>query len=431
MNIFRKALPALMLVIVLVRCTESQKQSSYALDDINTLYKKAPEGVETRWVSAENSSAEKGKGGTSNKGAKGDAYTLIAPNSTKVIFDQKGAGIITKIWSANSILWKPEIRRNVLINMYWDDAEKPAVSVPLAEFFGNGLGIYTTFESELFANPEGKSHNAFIPMPYRTAARIEIVNQSEEIIMFYYKINFVKVPKHDDDVLYFHAYWHRDLETELGVDFEILPKVEGSGRYLGTHVGIIEKEIYKGSWFGEGEVKVYLDGDTEFPTLVGTGTEDYIGSGWGQGRFDNRIQGALVTDIEAGLYSFYRYHTLDPVYFHKDCKITIQQLANISGAGGFLIPDLRKLQEGVDFKLAWTYVPDDGMDASKRHLDSDNPPSVHDDYPFNYSTTWYRKDDVSATAYFYLDKPSSNLPTIQSQEIRNANMERTYNYKVK
>ncbi|MFI3314948.1 MAG: glycoside hydrolase family 172 protein, partial [Rikenellaceae bacterium] len=265
---------------------------------------KAPKGVETRWASAENPDALPGVGGMSNNGAKGDAYTLIAPQSTKVIFDQNGAGMITKIWSANSILWSTQMRRNVIINIYWDNQDKPAVSVPLAEFFGNGLGVYCRFETALFSNPEAKSHNCFIPMPYRKAAKIEIDNQSESMIMFYYKINFLKAESIPDDALYFHAYWNRELKTELGKDYEILPKVEGNGRYLGTHIGVIGDTIYRGSWFGEGEVKIYLDGDDKYPTLCGTGTEDYIGTGWGQGEYVTRVQGSLISDDQNCLYSF-------------------------------------------------------------------------------------------------------------------------------
>ncbi len=410
-------------IVVLLGQYRLAAQTSYGVNNIQEYYKKAPKGVETGWVSAENPTGAKGKGAMTNKGAKGDAYLLLPPNERTVIFDQKGAGIITKMWSANSLLWGTDTRRNVILEIFWDDADKPAVSVPFVEFFGNALGIYRKFESELFANPEAKSHNAFIPMPYRKAARIEMVNNTDNIIMFYYKINFVKVPRHDDDMLYFHAYWHRDLDTKLGEDFEILPRVEGSGRYLGTHIGVIGNEVYKGSWFGEGEVKIYLDGDDKYPTLVGTGTEDYIGSGWGQGEFYNRIQGSLVSDKEHDLYSFYRYHTLDPVYFHKDCRVTIQQMGN-TPKGNML----KIRAKGVDIEPLWSYVEKDGLDASKRYLDMKNPPALEsDEFPDGVSTTWYRSDDVSAVAYFYLDKPASSLPAIQPKEIRNARMqERVY-----
>jgi hypothetical protein len=411
-------------IIVLVSCLSNQ-QSEFSTSQIKNLYRAAPKGVETRWVSAENPTGEKGKGGMTNKGAKGDAYILIAPGERKVIFDQKGAGIITKIWSANSLLHKVNDRRKVKLEMFWDNAEKPAVSVPFTDFFGIGLGLMRTFECELFAAPEGRSHNSFIPMPYRTAARIEIVNESDNIIMFYYKIDFLKVEKFADDVLYFHSYWHRDIATKRGVDFEILPKVEGIGRYLGTNIGVVGDTTYQGTWFGEGEVKVYLDGDTDYPTLVGTGTEDYIGTGWGQNEYANQIQGSIVSDKRNDIYAFYRYHTIDPVYFHEDCKVTLQQIGNS------VRNRLRKMREdGAEFEVVWSYVAKDGLNASKRYLDMDNPPKLEDEnFPNGVSTNFYRSDDVSATAYFYLNKPSSNLPAIQTVDERTKEMaEKVYKF---
>jgi hypothetical protein len=412
------------LLTILVSCSGKQN-SEFSASQVKDFYRAAPENVQTRWVSAENPKGEKGKGGMTNKGAKGDAYTLIAPGERKVIFDQKGAGMITKIWSANSLLHKVNDRRKVRLEMFWDDAKKPAVSVPFTDFFGVGLGIMRRFESELFSSPEGKSHNCFIPMPYRTAGRIEVVNESDNMIMFYYKIDFLKVEKHADDVLYFHSYWHRDIATKRGVDFEILPKIEGNGRYLGTNIGVVGDSTYQGTWFGEGEVKVYLDGDNEFPTLVGTGTEDYIGTGWGQGEYNHKIQGSLVSDKKNDIYTFYRYHTLDPVYFHNDCKVTIQQIGNS------VRNNLRKMREnGSEFEVVWSYVEKDGLNASKRYLDMENPPKLEDDnFPNGVSTNFYRSDDVSATAYFYLDKPENNLPAIQSVKKRTETMnERVFKY---
>ncbi len=244
--------------------------------------------------------------------------------------------------------------------------------------------------------------------------------------MFYYKIDFLKMKRVPDDALYFHAYWNRDPKTKLGEDFQILPEVEGEGRYLGTHLGVIGDTIYKGSWFGEGEVKIYLDGDRDYPTLCGTGTEDYIGSGWGQGEFQTGTQGSLVSDNEHCLYSFYRYHLNDPVYFHKDCRVTIQQMGN---AVRNRIREMKS--KGAELEVLWSYVEKEGMNASKRYLDMENPPKVEDeDFPDGVSTTWYRRDDVSTTTYFYLDKPSSSLPALPDKALRNQDMnERVYKYR--
>ena len=409
-----KNLSLFFLITLLIACNTSKNDNVFLLSNIQKYYKAAPEGVETIWFSSENKQGKKGRAGTTNKGAKGDAFTMIGPGDTLTILDYKGSGIITKIWSANSIQWAKENRRKLSIHMYWDGEEKPAVSAPFIDFFGVGLGLTSTFENEFFSMPEGRSFNCAIPMPFRKRAKIDIVNETDQFIMFYYKINVVKLPKLEDDALYFHAYWNRDTATVKGVDYTILPKVEGRGRYLGTNIGVIGNEKYRGSWFGEGEVKIYLDGDNEFPSLSGTGTEDYIGTGWGQGEFATRIQGSTVSNKEHDLYTFYRFHTYDPVYFHKDCKVTIQQIGNSTKER---IIEMNK--NGAEIVPVWSYVEKDGYDAAKRYLDMENPPSVtSDEFPGGVSTNFYRNDDVSATAYFYLDKPSSKLPALPSVDIR-------------
>ncbi len=404
----------LFVLATMVSCTANKEEKSFQTSDINTLYKAAPEGVKTKWFSSENKKGEKGKGGQTNKGAKGDAFTMIGPGDSTILLEHQGAGIITKIWSANSTQWSEEDRRKLSINMYWDNEEKPAVSVPFSDFFGIGLGLMTPFENAFFSMPEGRSFNCAIPMPFRKAAKIEVVNESDKFIMFYYKINMVELPKLDDDALYFHAFWNREIETEKGKDYTILPKIEGQGRYLGTNIGVIGNEKYRGSWFGEGEVKIYLDGDREFPSLVGTGTEDYIGTGWGQGEYAHTIQGSTISNKAFDLYTFYRFHTYDPVYFHNDCRITIQQIGNSTKQG---IIDM--IEKGAEIIPVWSYVEKDGYDAAKRYLDMGNPPSVYsENFPDGVSTNFYRNDDVSSTAYFYLDKPSSSLPKLPSVEMR-------------
>ncbi len=407
------------LLISLMGCQQPETQEKvFSLADIEKVYKAAPESVQTRWISSENKKGEKGKGGMTNKGAKGDAFSMIGPGDTLVIFDQKGPGIITKIWSANSFGWNKENRQKMSINMYWDGETKPAVSAPFIDFFGIGLGLMRPFENKFFSMPEGRSFNCAVPMPFRKSGKIEIVNESEDFIMFYYQVDMVKLDKLEDDALYFHSYWNRDTTTTKGVDYTILPKVNGRGRYLGTNIGVIGNKKYQGTWFGEGEVKIYLDGDREFPTLVGTGTEDYIGTGWGQGEFDNRIQGSTVSNKEHDLYTFYRFHSYDPVYFHEDCKVTIQQIGNTNTENM-----IKLIENGADISPVWSYVHEDGYEAAKRYLDMDNPPKATDeDFPGNISNNFYRSDDVSATAYFYLDKPSSNLPSLPPLELRMKNI---------
>ena len=412
-----------LLTSLIIGCkSPDPNQEAFSLNDIHKYYKAAPPEVETRWISSENKKGEKGRGGMSNKGAKGDAFTMIGPGDSLTIFEQQGPAIITKIWAANSFGWTPENRRKVSINMYWDGETKPAVSVPFTDFFGIGLGLMRPFENTFFAMPEGRSFNCFVPMPFRKSGRIEIINESDKFLMFYYKINIVKVPELEEDAMYFHAYWNREVTTTKGSDFTILPKVKGRGRYLGTNIGVIGNELFQGTWFGEGEVKIYLDGDQQFPTLAGTGTEDYIGTGWGQGEYANMIQGSTVSNKELDIYTFYRFHTFDPVYFHQDCRVTIQQIGN-SVKENIVAMNAR----GADISPVWTYVESDGYDAAWRFLDMEHPPAIEsDEFPESFSTNFYRTDDVSATAYFYLDKPSSDLPALAPVSVRMENIPEMY-----
>ena len=413
-----KAIYFILPAIYFSACSSSQHETNWKAEDVNTLYKAAPEWVHTRWVSPENPGGEKGRGGMTNRGAKGNAFYIVQPGDTCVLFDVKGAGIINRMWLSGTLGVNAAQRRAVRIDMYWDGAGKPAVSAPVGDFFGIGMGMSARFDNALFSSPEARSFNFTLPMPFRSSARITITNESEEEVWIWYDINYLELSHLPDDALYFHAYWNRNPKTTQGVDFEILPRVEGRGRYLGTNVGVIGDTLYRGTWFGEGEVKIYLDGDTGFPTLVGTGTEDYIGTGWGQGEFASRYFGSLVSDPEKDLYAFYRYHIPDPVYFHRDCRVTLQQMGN-SDKYGILAMKAR----GADITPVWILDKEDGRTVQGRLLDATHPPAVEDaDFPVT-STNFYRSDDVSATAYFYLDRPESGLPALPPVDLRMTKLE--------
>jgi hypothetical protein len=295
--------------------------------------------------------------------------------------------------------------RALRIEMFWDGADEPAVSAPFGDFFGVSLGRTAAFENALFSNPEGRSFNCAIPMPFRTGARIVVRNESpDDLPMLFYDVNLRKVPAWGDEVLYFHAFWHRDPATTLKIDHEILPNVSGRGRYLGANLGVIANPVYEGSWWGEGEVKVFLDGDRDLPTLVGTGTEDFIGTGWGQGAYAHRFQGCLIADTERDHWAFYRYHVPDPVYFASDCRVTIQQI------GGNQKPVVIGLMEKGAPLIPITIHE---VDTLHLLLEKDPVPELTDpDLPDGW-TNFYRSDDVSSTAYFYLDRPTSGLPGLQ------------------
>ena len=369
--------------------------------DAQELYE-VPTGKSTRWVSFENPDGGKGTGGRENKGAKGHAFHVIEPGVSATMLDFKGAGVIERIWLTVSER-SPEVLRSIRVDMFWDGSTSPAVSAPLGDFFGMSLGRRAPFENEFFSDPEGRSFNCNIPMPFKTAARIVLMNESKKSFMLFYDVDLTVVEKHSKPILYFHAFWNRENKTKLGVDYTILPTVKGAGRFLGMNVGVIADSIYETSWWGEGEVKLYLDGDSEFPTLVGTGTEDYIGTAWGQGVYANRYQGCHLADEKNKQWCFYRFHVPDPVYFQKDCRITFQQI------GGEMTDFVRRLKS----KGARIQPVSVANEKFHKLLEMKSPPDLMSaDFPQGW-TNYYREDDVSSTAYFYLDKPTSELPPLR------------------
>jgi hypothetical protein len=288
--------------------------------------------------------------------------------------------------------------RALKIRMYWDDVSVPAVSVPLGEFFCNGAATMTVFENCFFSNPEGRSMHSILPMPFRKAARVVVVNESgKNLTHLFYDINFLRLKKWDKNMLYFHCYWNHENPTVLGKDYTVLPEVKGEGRFLGVSFGIRENPVYGKTWWGEGEMKFFLDGDGEHPSLCGTGIEDYAGTAWGLGAFDNRYQGCPIAGRE-GFWTLYRFHVPDPVLFRKSCRVTLQQI----GGGPYeQVLELYKahipmIPVTVDLSAEGKFI---------KLLDAENPlPTDHPDFPKGW-TNFYRQDDVSSTAYFYLDRP--------------------------
>ena len=365
--------------------------------------------LEPRWNSFENPTTGKGAGGTENKGAKGHPYDRLKAGESKVLMDIEGAGIITRMWFTIQDR-SPKMLRSLKIEMFWDNSEKPAVSAPFGDFFGNGLGIMAAHQNELFANPEGRSFNCFIPMPFKTGAKVVVTNEGDtDLNMLFYDINIVKMKQWNEENLYFHCFWNRDTATTPGVDYTILPKIEGKGRFLGVNFGVMGNPLYQKSWWGEGEVKMYLDGDTDLPTLVGTGTEDYIGTAWGQGKFNNRYTGCLVADREKDRWTFYRYHIPDPVFFRKEIRVDIQAMG-----GNQKEKVIEFIQSGIPL------IPVSVQDAQvfKGLMEAEPPVNLVTDEIMSGWTNFYRSDDWSSTAYFYLNSPVNDLPELADIKLR-------------
>ena len=284
--------------------------------------------------------------------------------------------------------------------------------MPLGDFFGDNLGKQVAFQSAFFSSGEGRSFNCYIPMPFRTAAKVLLVNEGKEPAKLFYDVDFI-LQKLSPDALYFHAYWSRQMTSKLGDDFLVLPNVTGKGRFLGMTVGVNTDSSYSKSWWGEGEVKMYMDGDGQYPTIAGTGTEDYIGSAWGLGTFTNLYNGCTIANDSTRQFNFYRWHIPDAIYFDKNIKVVLQQI------GGWGKNEVRELyKKGVNLKP----ITIDGPAGFVRLLDMKNAPLLTDEkFPDGW-VNFYRADDYSAVSYFYLNKPFSELPLLAPVETRTLNV---------
>jgi len=359
--------------------------------------------LKPRWISPENPTGAAGLGGQENKGAKGHPFDTLPAGQSLALGEIKGAGVIRRIWITINDR-SPEMLRALRLEMFWDGASTPAVSAPLGDFFGAALGESVPFEKALFSSPEGRSFNAAVPMPFRRSARIVLTNESaNDLAHVFYDIDYT-LGDPPGEALYFHAYWHRQRPTALGQAFRVLPRVTGRGRYLGAAIGVITDPAYEKTWWGEGALRINLDGDAAHPTLVGTGTEDAIGSGWGQGAFSHRYQGSLVADEARRHWSFYRLHVPDAIFFESACEVSLQQI------GGATKADVLRLEAAG---AALTPITIDAGDRPRfsKLLEPSGASALADAAPADW-VNFYRRDDVSATAYFYLDRPGSDLPSL-------------------
>jgi len=369
------------LLAALIALVPSSRASAQSLYEI-------PEGVITRWASPENPTGAKGQGARAAGGRKGSPTIAIPAGQSVVLAEARGtSGTVRRIWMTFGDRG-PRMLRSLRIDMYWDGATTPAVSAPLGDFFGIGLGRTAVFESALFSNPEGRSFNSVVPMPFRTGMRIVLTNESgSDVPELFYDVSYTLGDRHPANTLYFHAHWRRENPTKLKRDFEIVPRLKGRGRYLGANIGVaVNSGEYFNTWWGEGEVKIFLDGDTELPTIAGTGTEDYVGTAWGQGQYAHLYQGSPIADEGRMQWAFYRYHIPDPIWFRQDLRVTIQQIGYLAdhSRGGIIRTGRRLIRTG----------------------EGEVPKDVATDGKFE------RSDDWSSCAYFYLDRPENGLPKL-------------------
>jgi hypothetical protein len=283
--------------------------------------------LESRSISAENLTGEKGGGGKAashlGPGRKGAPCLFDLPvGSVTTLADITGPGCIRHIWL--TVNWTPDRLRNMILRIYWDGNDYPSVECPLGDFFGAAHGRTVHYVSALTAMQEGVGFNTYIPMPFQKGARITVeCDTAETVPLLFYQIDYTLGDPVTADHGRLCCAFRRENPTQVTKDFTILPKISGSGRYLGTVVGARPCQT---GWWGEGEIKFYLDGDKDWPTICGTGTEDYAGSAWCDCERPALYSGWTIH--EEKFWSFYRWHVPDPIYFHKDIRVEMQQIGH-------------------------------------------------------------------------------------------------------
>lgn len=265
------------------------------------------------------------------QGWKVSPYVLVQPGQTFVLADITGSGAIRHIWMTPTGNWRRSILR-----MYWDGEQSPSVESPVGDFFCAGWGSFAQLSSLAVCFNPGSAFNCYWEMPFKDRAKITIENRDNATMRLYYQIDY-EIGAIPDDSGYFHAQFRRVNPLPFGSVCIILDGVKGQGQYVGTYLAW---GSHSSGWWGEGEMKFYLDGDSNFPTICGTGTEDYFGGSY---NFENKAtkqyqefstpySGLHQVIRPDGLYTsqqrfgMYRWHIVDPVRFESDLRVTIQAL---------------------------------------------------------------------------------------------------------
>ncbi|MBI3006394.1 MAG: DUF2961 domain-containing protein [Ignavibacteriales bacterium] len=325
-----------------VLCQENSQGLNMGLGGLSRLSK-----AKSRSISPENFTGEKGKAGMSTDGPAKDAardlgqgwkvspFIRVKPGTAITLAEISGPGAIQHIWMTPTGHWRYSI-----IRFYWDGESTPSVEAPVGDFFASGWGGYAQLSSlPVCVNP-GSAFNCYWEMPFRKSCKVTFENIDEKEMTLYYQIDYTltEIP---NDAAYFHAQFRRVNPLPYKEVYTIVDGVKGWGHYVGTYLAW---GVNNTGWWGEGEIKFYMDGDKEFPTICGTGTEDYFCGSYNfdvKGKyqeFNTPYSGLHQVIRPDGLYEsqqrfgLYRWHIMDPVRFESDLKITIQALGWRSGS---------------------------------------------------------------------------------------------------
>ncbi|MBN1291832.1 MAG: DUF2961 domain-containing protein [Candidatus Latescibacteria bacterium] len=370
-------LPFLLIVMIIaVSCqpaTESTQRNQSAMDLVNKPYE-LDTGLVSRSISFESPTGAPGAGGQSAShlgvGRKGSPMRMVKSDSMFVLCDIEGPGTIRHIWMTTSR--DPGNLRSLVIRVYWDGQKHPSIECPVGDFMGFAHGKVMPYYTAVHSCGQNAGMNIWLPMPFTQRAYITLSNEGSQETPLFYQIDYTINDTLPADVGRLHCLFRRENPTMMKKDFTILPKRTGKGRFIGTVLGIRYEDK---NWWGEGETKIFMDGDTEFPTICGTGSEDYVCLSYGMQQTPFLYNGCSFNDHEKGFVSMYRWHLPDPIYWKKECRITIQQ-------------------------IGWS----NEVKAEKG------------------SGLYERSDDWSAATFWYEPVPSEVLPAMPDVAARNANI---------
>lgn len=323
------------------------------------------EKIQSRAITPENPTGAKGQAAMLpsdlGPGRKGRGAIPLTSGQETVIVEIEGPGIIRHMWM--TIRDKTEfgsfVLRDLILRIYWDGSDAPAVESPLGDFFCNGFGERCDVNSlPIVVNPTG-GFNSYFEMPFKKGARITIENMHpKDMTSFFYTINYALVEQLPENSMYFHAHWRRERITQLQQDYKLVEDLQGSGYYVGTYLALTCLERY---WWGEGEFKFYIDGDLEYPTVTSTGSEDYFGGAWAFHEYDengrphaknyctpflgypfqsnrdatrDRFETGKLNAVHAfgddalPRHGLYRWHLQDPICFTEALTVSLQQIGN-------------------------------------------------------------------------------------------------------
>jgi hypothetical protein len=322
--------------LLLIGCNTNQPPAQNGLVGLPML-----DNTQTRSISAENLTGEKGKGGMAipdpselkpaasaraadslGQGWKVKPFLRVNAGETVTLMDVDGPGTIQHIWMVEGL------NRANILRFYWDGETAPSVEVPAPDFFAVGHEKFARVNSQVVVVNPQNALNCYWPMPFRKHAKVTFTNESDkDLELLAFQITYSIAPVSENSG-YFHAQWRR-AKTGSQNPYIILDGVKGKGRYVGTFLAWTQ--MTSKGWFGEGEVKFFMDGDTKFPTICGTGTEDYFLGSYGFAEsYTTAYSGTTLSATTEGelpnLWSLYRWHLPDPICFDKDLKVTIQAL---------------------------------------------------------------------------------------------------------